>query len=510
LPGQIDGSADVSGVSRVVIIGGDAVAWLAGLALHRAFRHRALDVVVVDSGAEGQTHGAHWTLPSLRGMHGLIGVQEPDFLHRTGSTYKLASEHIGWQGGNSRYLHAHGDIGTAIGAAPFYKFLLREAIAGRRASPDDYSLAAAAARLGRFARPMGDDTALTSSFTYGFHVDEGAYITYLREHAMRAGVRRVEGSIAGTDVSEDGWIRELRLAGGDTVAGDFFVDCASVSAASTGWRPKFERADWSAWLPCDRMAYAIAPAVKYPPPVTQTTAGAAGWTWRVPLANATAVGLVFGSAFLEDDAALATLQSFAPEARDARVTARFRSGRRRRFWERNCVALGGAAVELEPLAGAGLHLAQLGIATLIELFPFEAHSAVESVEYNRVMAEHADALRDFTIAHYRVGRARTGEFWHATRAAPLPETLAHKLDLFGANGRIDIRDHESFEEVDWAWLLIGSGEVPRALELQMTGQLQDASAEQMVTLRTHIERLAASMPRHIDYVQHQAAGTVRA
>lgn len=499
----------MSGVTRVVVIGGDAVAWLAGLALHRAFRHRALDVVVVDSGAEGQTHGARWTLPSLRGMHALIGVQEPDFLHRTGSTYKLASEHIGWQGENTRYLHAHGDIGTTIGAAPFYKFLLREAIAGRRASPDDYSLAAAAARLGRFARPMGDDAALTSSFTYGFHVDEAAYVAYLREYAIRAGVRRVEDAIAGADISEDGRIRELRLAGGDTVAGDFFVDCASASSVSASWRPTFERDDWSAWLPCDRLAYAVAPAIINPPPVTQTTAGAAGWTWRVPLVNATAVGLVYSSAFLEDDAALATLQSFAPEARDARVSARFLSGRRRRFWEHNCVTLGGAAVQLEPLAGADLHLAQVGIATLIELFPFDAHNAVESVEYNRVMSEHADALRDFTIAHYRTGRARAGEFWHATRAAPLPQTLAHKLDLFGANGRIDIRDHESFEEVDWAWLLIGSGEVPRALELQMTGQLQDATAEQMVPLLTHIERLAASMPRHIDFVQHQAPRTMR-
>ena len=39
----------------------------------------------------------------------------------------------------------------------------------------------------------------------------------------------------------------------------------------------------------------------------------------------------------------------------------------------------------------------------IELFPLDGRSAIEGVEYNRVMAEHADALRDFTMAHYRGG-----------------------------------------------------------------------------------------------------------
>jgi len=243
--------------------------------------------------------------------------------------------------------------------------------------------------------------------------------------------------------------------------------------------------------------------------LTQTTASEAGWTWRVPLTAATAVGHVYCSAFVDDDAALAKLASVAPEARDLRVVARFHSGRRRRFWERNCVALGQAALELEPLAGADLHFAQLGIATLIELFPLDGQSTVEGVEYNRVMAEHADSLRDFTIAHYRAGAARPGEFWNTTRVAPLPENLAHKLDLFGANGRIDVRDHESFEEVDWAWLLLGVRDMPSTLEMQMTSLLESVTAEQMEPLRTHIERLAGSMPRHLEYVRHQVSAPGR-
>ncbi len=72
-----------------------------------------------------------WTLPSQRGMHALLGIAEPHFMQRTGATFKLATEHLGWQGEGSRFLHAHGEIGTEIGGTPFYKFLQSEALAGR-------------------------------------------------------------------------------------------------------------------------------------------------------------------------------------------------------------------------------------------------------------------------------------------------------------------------------------------------------------------------------------------
>jgi len=419
-------------------------------------------------------------------MHALIGIDETDLLRATGATYKLGTEYSGFQGEGSRYLHAHGDIGNDIGAAPFYKYLVREMLAGRRGNPEDYSLAAVAAKLGRFARPMGDDKALTSSFTYGYHLDDRAYVAYLRSLAQRAGVARIEGAVAGADRAEDGRVRALRLADGQSLAADVFVETADDSSAT-------DRCDWSAWLPCDRIAHARLPADANSRPVTQIAAEHAGWGWSVPLATATATGHVYCSAFDRDT------------ARESQGATPLRNGRRRKFWEANVVRLGAAAMQLEPLAGADLHFAQLGIVNLIELFPFDAGSGVEGAEYNRVMTEHADALRDFTIALYRAGKPRDGDFWKATRATPLPDSLAHKLDLFAASGRIDIRDHETFEELDWAWILLGAGVVPQSLELQIVSRLDTVKAGHAAALNTQINWLTSSMPRHLDYLQRQVA-----
>ncbi|MEO8063670.1 MAG: tryptophan halogenase family protein [Pseudomonadota bacterium] len=489
-------------VRRLIVVGGGAIAWIAATAFMRAFRKDALEITVVDGGAPDDDPVGYWTLPSQRGIHSLLGVQETDLIAHTGATFKLASEHVNWQGRDSRFLHAHGQIGPQISGAPFYKLLLIESLAGRPESPEPYSLAAVAARLGRFARPMGSEKTLTSSFTYGFHLEAKSYVAYLREHARRLGVRRIDSPIANVTLS-DGAIAALQLSNGEEISGDLYLDCSGSKAQLMSCICAGERDDWSGWLPCDRMLSTFTPAQSAPSAVTQTTAATAGWLWRAPLANSGMAGYAYSSAFQSDDAALAELRMYAPGESPAPVLRRFSSGRRRKCWEHNCVALGTAAVELEPLAGAELHFGQLGLATLIEIFPAHGVTAVERDEYNRVMAEQADALRDFTLAHYRAGPGRSGEFWEATRAERAPARLTDKLDLFGANARIELLDFESFEELDWAWLLMGSGLRPDAIELQVRLRLESLTSQTLATLRAQIQQLAASMPRHIDYIKGQ-------
>jgi tryptophan halogenase len=327
---------------------------------------------------------------------------------------------------------------------------------------------------------------------------------------LHLGVRAGAAALAEVLRGERGDLHGLRLVDGTTVSADLYVDCTGPDARLLSAMEAGARMDWSSWLPCDRMWSALAAPLKEPPAVTQTVAADAGWTWSAPLAQASMVGHVFSSRFQEETAARAALKAAAPTLASEPVLTSFSSGRRQEFWVRNCVALGAAAVEIEPLAGAELHIGQLGLANLIELFPLTLDNGIEAAEYNRLMAEHADALRDFTSAHYRAGPARPGEFWAATRAAPAPARLVDKLDLYAASGRINLLDHEIFEEIDWAWLLMGSGCIPAALELQIRDRISKVTSQQAETLRARVGQLAGSMPRHIDFVRHQAKLAARA
>ena len=490
-------------IRKVVVAGSGPVAWTAAAGLVRAMRKRELEVTVVDTAADDAPVG-YWTLPSQRGIQSLLGINESHFVQGTGTTFRLASEHVGWQGAGSRYLHAHGDIGRDLGGMPFYRYLQSEAMAGRAARPENFSVAGTAARMGRFARPMGKD--LTASFTYGFHVEAMPYTRYLRSHAEQLGVRHGHAPLAEVE-THDGAISALRLEDGSRVEGDLFLDCTGSAAHLLRRISDGARDDWSAWLPCDRMLSAIGPAMTNAAAMTQTIAAESGWGWRAPLAERSMVGFVYSSQHLGDDAALQALNAIEPALRGEPLLTRFASGRRRHFWVRNCVALGNAAVELEPLVGASLHIAHLGLATLVELFPRDCNSTIEAAEYNRLVSEHADALRDFTIAHYRSSRAQAGPFWTACLAEPPPARLVHKLDLYGANGRIVLLDHETFEEVDWAWLLLGSGVLPSALELQARDAIAKLSPSEVAAMRARVQQVADSMPTHAEFVRRQIAPT---
>ena len=493
-------------VRKIVVAGRSALAWIAASGLMRALRHRNLEVWVVDTGVDESPVG-HWTLPSQRGMHALLNINEADFMVRTGATFRLATRHVGWQGDGSAFLHAHGDIGSEIGGTPFYRYLQGEARAGRPVHPEAYSLAGFAALLGRFARPMGKD--LTASFTYGFHVEANAYATYLRLHAERLGVRKAPAGLANVRMAPGGEIAALQLSDGSELVADLYIDCSGSAGRLATQALPAPREDWSAWLPCDRILSVLGMEIPDPAAITQTVAGDAGWSWRSPFSKASMAGVVYCSAFQSDESARATLAKIEPNMLAEPLLTRIAAGRRRVCWQHNCVALGSAALELEPLAGATLHYGQVGLATLVELFPLNRESTVEAAEFNRLMAEQGDALRDFTLAHYRAGRGRTGEFWNGLRSVPLPARLAHKLDLYAASGRIQMLDHETFEETDWAWLLMGSGCVPAATELQIKDQLTRLSPRDLDAMRAQVHQVAATMPPHAEFVRRQASAPPR-
>src|SRR5262249_10799917 len=147
---------------------------------------------------------------------------------------------------------------------------------------------------------------------------------------------------------EDGFVEAVTLEDGRRLEADLFVDCSGFRGLIIEQALHAGYEDWSSMLPCDRAVAIPCESSGEPTPYTRSTARKAGWTWRIPLQHRVGNGYVYSSSYISDDEAAATLLANLDGAPigEPRLL-RFKGGRRKSFWVKNCVAIGLSAGFME-------------------------------------------------------------------------------------------------------------------------------------------------------------------
>ncbi|MCA8901263.1 MAG: tryptophan 7-halogenase [Hyphomonas sp.] len=495
-------------LDRIVIVGGGTAGWMTAAALARFVRNGRTRIDLVESEDIGTVGVGEATIPPIVAFNSLLGLDENEFLRETQATYKLGIEFDGWHREGSAYMHPFGDYGRDVDGIKFYQFWLRLKASGEPVPPlEEFCLSAVAARKGRFARPSPDPRTVLHSMAYAFHFDAGLYATYLRRHAERWGARRTEGKIVGVNQNgETGFIESVTLASGQEIAGDLFIDCSGFRGLLIEGALKTGYEDWTHWLPCDRAVAVPCEATGEPIPYTRATARRAGWQWRIPLQHRIGNGHVYCSAHETDEAARDTLLANL----DGRPTAeprllRFTTGRREKFWNRNCVAIGLSGGFMEPLESTSIHLIQAGISKLLALFPDKGFNPVEADEYNRLTIMQFEQIRDFLILHYKATERTDSDFWNHVRTMSIPDSLERKIELFRSKGRIFRFEDELFGEANWVSVLLGQGIFPSAWDPILDSLPQDQVRRQASVVHTALHQTAEQLPTHREFIARACA-----
>ena len=487
-------------IGSVVIVGGGTAGWMAAAAASRFLDDGQRRIVLVESEEIGTVGVGEATIPPILGFNRLLGIDEAEFVRETRASFKLGIEFVDWACLGHSYFHPFGEHGRDFEGVAFHQFWLKHRAAAAPLAA--YSMASAAAAQGRFAPPPPDPRSPLSQIAYAYQFDAGLYAAFLRRRAEAQGTTRIEGRIASVERDgETGFVQAVVLADGRRVAGDLFVDCSGFRSLLLGEAMRVGYRDWSHWLPCDR-AVAV-PSARTEPltPFTRSTARAAGWQWRIPLQHRTGNGLVYAGAHLDDAEAERTLLANldAPPLAEPR-RLRFTAGVREKLWEKNVVALGLSGGFIEPLESTSIHLIQTGISKLFWLFPDSRFAQVEQDEYNRLMREQFEYIRDFVILHYKATARDDTPFWRQVRDMDVPDTLAHKIALFREKGRILRYDHDLFAIPSWVAVMLGQGIVPDGHD-PVADAMDDARVlAAMERLRAGYADQAARMPAHAAYL----------
>jgi len=470
---------------------------MAAAALSKSFGHN-LQIELIESDEIGTVGVGEATIPPIRNFHLLLELDEADFLRAVNGTFKLGIEFENWGRLGERYFHPFSAHGVDTWAAQFHHYWRRARLRGEKAPLDDFSLEAVMARATRFGRE-GERKA-----NYAYHFDAGLYAKLLRSISEACGVRRTEGKIVDVRLhAESGFIESVLLESGSVISGDFYIDCSGFrgllieQALETGWE------DWAHWLPNDRAVAVQTESAVPPAPYTRSTARSCGWQWRIPLQNRIGNGLVYSSRYMaEDEAQKALLDNLDGKLITEPRTIRFRTGRRLKQWNKNCLALGLASGFLEPLESTSIHLVQNSIIRLIKLFPSAGIEPSEVDQFNREVSTEIEYIRDFIIAHYHVTQRADSTYWKDRREMQIPDSLAHKLRLFKAGGKIFRDNNELFSETSWVAVLIGQGLVPGSYHPFVDNMSDQQLDGLMASVRSAIAQLVNLQPMHREFINH--------
>ena len=497
-------------IRKIVIVGGGSAGWIAAAPLIQRLgcdAREPCEIVLVESAEIGTIGVGEGTMPNIHNYTMALGLDHTEFLRHTKATFKLGIEFKDWGHIGNRFFHGFGEFGPAIADAPALHHWLRLHHAGAIGSHEQWSLVTEMARQNRFTPPAGLQPPYANSYAFAYHFDASLFAAFLRDYSVQRGVQRIEGTIVDVTLrAGDGFVESLTLSDGRRIEGDLFLDCSGQRALLIEGAMKEGFDDWSGWLPVNRaiaMPSASAPSLA---PYTLSTAHAAGWTWRIPLQHRIGNGHVYCSDFMSDADAEQVLMRTADTAPlDAPRRLRFSTGRRRRMWTRNVVAIGLSAGFLEPLESTAIQLILSAVGRLIKLFPGRDCSAHLADEFNGLMAAQYEAIRDFIILHYKINQRTDSEFWRWCRDAAIPDALQHQIELFRSSGLIGRTDPGGFTELSYLSLLLGLGVLP-ARHNPMVDQLDEQAVRlHFERLRTGIQATAKAMPDHAAYIERLLA-----
>jgi tryptophan halogenase len=494
----------------VVIVGGGTAGWMTAAALAQLLKNRYCPVRLIESEEIGTVGVGEATIPQINIYNRMLGLDENDFVRNVQGTFKLGIQFRDWTRLGHTYFHPFGPLGVDMEGVSFHAYWLKLHQLGEAPELIDYSLQALAAMQGKFMRPVNAGNSPLSKIAYAFQFDAVLYARYLRRYAEERGVVRTEGKVKEVKLrAEDGFIEAVVLESGERIEGDLFIDCSGFrgvlieQALHTGYE------DWTHWLPCDRAVAVPSASTAELTPYTRSTARTAGWQWRIPLQHRVGNGYVYSSQYISDDEAAATLlKNLDGEALASPRQLRFVTGRRKKFWTRNCVAIGLSAGFMEPLESTSIHLIQSGIAKLLMLFPDRRFETAEIDQYNRMTTWEYERIRDFLILHYTATERDDSPFWRYCRSIAVPDFLAHKIEVFRSRGRIFREADELFNDTSWFAVLIGQNVQPRTYDPLVDVLDADETRRRLLQIRTAIANSAAAMPEHGEFIRkHCAAAT---
>ena len=423
---------------KVVIVGGGSAGWITASymnAILNSNNQQAVKFVLIESPTLPRISVGEATVPTINRLLQTLRINEKDFMKATDATFKQGIKFIDWfkDKGHSYYHTFDRRESETTGYLASKVWLDSD-----RSIPfaETVSIQPQLCEM-NYSPKLPDNGHYESPLTYAYHMDSEKFANYLCTYAKLHGVKHVQDDVVDIETTADNQISAILTKTGLKIKADLYIDCTGFSSLLIGKKLNVGFKDYSQWLICDRAVTMQIPYQDYYPqevrPYTTSTALSAGWVWDIGLVNRRGIGYVYSSAFISDSDAEQELRQYegAHSATIPCRTVKFRVGRREKFWQTNCVAIGLSAAFVEPLESTGLNMIEFAATTLAEHFPMNGEMKPLAERYNKIMSNRFDDALYFINLHYCLSRRTDSAFWREVQKPKrIVSNVQKQLDLW--------------------------------------------------------------------------------
>ncbi|HVX13584.1 MAG TPA: tryptophan halogenase family protein [Pirellulales bacterium] len=435
-------------IRDVVILGGGTAGWMTAAYLGSHLQG-SVRITVLEAPAISKIGVGEATIPNLqRVFFDQLGLSEQDWMPQCNASFKTAVKFINWCTSgvsqptprslarrSDQFYHPFGILPDCDGIPLSHYWFLKK-YRGETSEPFDYSC---------FREPPLMDANLAPCWLdgrpatrYAWHFDAHLVAAFLERHAVnKLGVHHIQDVLRDVKFDDRGFISSLLTEGGRELKGDLFVDCSGFRGLLINRALGEPFLDMNDHLLCNS---AVATSLPHDDdkygvePYTSAIAMQAGWTWKIPMLSRFGSGYVYSSQFATEDEAVeefCRLWKVDPN-RVPLNKIRFRVGRNRRAWVKNCVSIGLASCFLEPLESSGIYFIYAALYQLAKHFPDRNVNQTLVDRFNREIELMFDDTRDFIQSHFYFSPRIDTPFWRANKELRLTDNIREKIATYRA------------------------------------------------------------------------------
>jgi hypothetical protein len=530
-------------IKNILILGGGSAGWMSACYL-RSYLQGNVDVTVLEAPAIPKIGVGEATIPNLqRVFFDQLGITEDEWMPECNASFKMGIKFINWRTGgalsatprpfNGRtdyFYHLFGLL-PEQDQFPLSHYWLRKKCASLTDQDLDYACFKEPPALDANLAPRWLDGRAATS--YAWHFDAHLLADYLcRIATTRLGVRHVQAEMQEALLDERGFITAIKTKDGRAFTADFFVDCSGFRGLLINRAMQEPFIDMSDYLLCDS---AVATAILHDDarhgvePFTSSIAMNAGWTWRIPMLGRFGSGYVYSSRYSAIDEAteeFCRLWNLDPDRTEFNQI-RFRVGRNRRAWVKNCVGIGLSSCFLEPLESTGLYFIYGALYHLAKHFPDKSFNPTLASRFNQEIETMFDDSRDFIQVHFSFSPRADTAFWRANKQLRLSDSIKEKIEMYKAGiavnqpvtnvstyyGNFEAEFRNFWTNGSYYCILAGLGFIPESPPPALTYRQESAQRAESIFMkvREQQQELVKTLPTNYQflrqrYAARQAAG----